>query len=77
MAENLRKTLRSNVRSAWSSDDGFNVQELLKEKGRSLLKEGYRKCATEKPAKEFKTCLADIASDKNISKEYRSIWGTA
>jgi len=75
MAESFRKKLRSRVRSLWTAE-GFDIQESLKEKGRALLKEGYRKCAEEVPAKEFPACLRKVADEKNISREYRSIWGT-
>ncbi|RLI45200.1 hypothetical protein DRO69_05775 [Candidatus Bathyarchaeota archaeon] len=75
MAESFRKELRSRVRSLWTSD-GFEIQEALKEKGRALLKAGYRKCAEEVPGKDYPACLRKVASEKNISREYRSIWGT-
>lgn len=74
MAE-FRKRLRSAVRPLWTTE-GFDLQELLKEKGRALLKEGYKKCA-DGIAKDYPACLRKIAMEKNISKEYRTIWGTA
>jgi len=75
MSEAFRKKLRSRVRSLWT-EEGFEIQESLKAKGRELLKEGYKKCATEVPASEFKSCLYDVAEEKNLADEYRAIWGT-
>ncbi len=75
MSEAFRKDLRSRVRSLWTQK-GFELQESLKARGRELLKEDYKRCATEVPASEFKNCLYDVAEAKNLADEYRAIWGT-
>jgi len=72
----LREDLRDKVRSAWNTDEGFNMQEKLKEIGRANLAKDYEACAS-KPAKEYAKCLRETAQKVGLRSLYRQAWGTA
>jgi len=70
----FRKELRARVRPLWT-EKGFEIQEALKEKARTLIKEDYAVCAT-KPANEYAACLRNVAMKKGLAKVFREVWGT-
>jgi len=73
----LRMQLRSAVRSAWNTDEGFELQERLKRIARSKIEKEYERCAREVPGSEFRSCLRKAAEDAGIALDYRKLWGTA
>ena len=70
-----RKALRAAVRGAWDTKPALiSIQDELTKKGYALLHDGYKKCITEGD-EPVKKCYRDVATEKKLSEEYRSIWG--